>query len=331
MTVRVTAPAKNVREELSKLNKPSGVAGEAMLRAETPQEQFNLIGAGRKNLIINGGFLISQRGSFTTASSATDTAYSVDRFKNFVKVVTADVQHTKATTVDGVLKSTLKMTATSTASGRLGIRQYIEADSTKVPYAGQIVTLSVWMKSNNTDAGLYIYDYGNTGYYYRTKHSGSGEWEKLTLTFPMSTGNVTQNGYGVELNFAMQSDVNGSVNIATGDYVEIAEPQLELGSVATPFEHRSYGEELALCQRYYESGSIYAFGARISPYHENRRFAAIYFRVSKRTTPTVTATVGFDAAGTVNSVIGHIDMMRVYSLDTSSYMTVSGFTADAEL
>ena len=54
MTVRIEKPAINVREELANLRKPSGVAGEAMLRAETPQEQFNLIGAGRRNLIING-------------------------------------------------------------------------------------------------------------------------------------------------------------------------------------------------------------------------------------------------------------------------------------
>ena len=37
---------------------------------------------------------------------------------------------------------------------------------------------------------------------------------------------------------------------ATNDWLEVAEVQLELGKVATPFEHRSYGEELALCQRY---------------------------------------------------------------------------------
>ena len=46
MTVKITKPEINVREQLNELKKPTGVAGEAMLRAETPQEQFNLIGAG---------------------------------------------------------------------------------------------------------------------------------------------------------------------------------------------------------------------------------------------------------------------------------------------
>jgi hypothetical protein len=63
MTVKVSKPAINVREELAELRKPTGIAGEAMLRAETPQEQFNLIGAGRRNLIINGGMQMAQRGT----------------------------------------------------------------------------------------------------------------------------------------------------------------------------------------------------------------------------------------------------------------------------
>ncbi len=63
MTVNVSKPAINVREKLAELDKPTGIAGEAMLRAETPQEQFNLISAGRRNLIINGDFQIWQRGT----------------------------------------------------------------------------------------------------------------------------------------------------------------------------------------------------------------------------------------------------------------------------
>ena len=49
MVVKVSKPELNLREKISELDKPSGVAGEAMLRAETPQEQFNLIGASRRN------------------------------------------------------------------------------------------------------------------------------------------------------------------------------------------------------------------------------------------------------------------------------------------
>ena len=81
MTVNVSKPALNVREKLAELGKPTGIAGEAMLRAETPQEQFNLIGAGRRNLIINGAMQVAQRG--TSSSTGTSNTYStVDRMKH---------------------------------------------------------------------------------------------------------------------------------------------------------------------------------------------------------------------------------------------------------
>ena len=335
MTVIVSKPAVNLREKLAELDKPTGIAGEAMLRAETPQEQFNLIGAGRRNWIINGDFQVSQRGDFTTASSASDLGYSVDRFKNFVKIVTADVLHTKAATVNGEIKNTLKMTATSTASGRFGFRQYIESGSNgKTVLAGKTATVSVWMRSNHADAGFYFYDYGNSGYFYRVKHSGSGEWEKLTLTFPIATGNVTSNYYGYELNFTIQSNSNGTVSVTSGDYVEIAEPQFELGKVATPFEHRSYGEELALCQRYYEKWS----GSKAMHPQYSSEAAGAYaaarelwndFKVEKRANPSVTVT-GTHSPSAVNASIYGLGAQASEASSTAS-VRISAWTADAEL
>ena len=71
MAVKFTKPEINVREKLAELDKPSGIAGEAMLRAETPQEQQNLIGAGRRNLLINGDFRVAQRGDYTSTTFTT--------------------------------------------------------------------------------------------------------------------------------------------------------------------------------------------------------------------------------------------------------------------
>ena len=70
MAVKFTKPEINVREKLAELDKPSGIAGEAMLRAETVAEQQALIGVGRRNLLINGSTQVSQRGtSFTSVAS----------------------------------------------------------------------------------------------------------------------------------------------------------------------------------------------------------------------------------------------------------------------
>ena len=92
MTVRIEKPAINVREKLAELDKPTGIAGEAMLRAETPQEQFNLIGAGRRNLIINGAMRVAQRGtSFDPQGTGNGEGYTVDRFAGIAIVLYSHV------------------------------------------------------------------------------------------------------------------------------------------------------------------------------------------------------------------------------------------------
>ena len=83
MTVNVSKPAINVREKLAELDKPTGIAGEAMLRAETPQEQFNLIGAGRRNLLINGDMQIAQRGTSATITATGSSYDALDRFESY--------------------------------------------------------------------------------------------------------------------------------------------------------------------------------------------------------------------------------------------------------
>jgi len=254
MTVNVTKPAINLREKLSELDKPSGIAGQDILKADTPQEVFNYIGAGRRNLIINGGFEISQRGDYSSNTATGQNAYRLDRWKHLVSVVTCNTRRDINQTVNGELMNVWRMEATSTGTGRFGIRQYVEATSTgRTPTAGKPTTLSVWMRSNNPNSRIYVYDYGTPGVLNsHVSHSGSGQWEKLSITFTPSTGSVTANGSGLELNFVCTTTVNGNVSVTSGDYIEIAQPQLEVGSLATPFEHRSYGEELALCQRYYQ-------------------------------------------------------------------------------
>jgi hypothetical protein len=239
MAVKFTKPEINVREKLAELDKPSGIAGEAMLRAETPQEQFNLMGAGRRNLIINGDFQVSQRGDYSSAGTATNGHYFVDRFRTFFTGVTATVQRTSNSPPNTHTGHSLKITATSSGTGYIDLLQYVEYQ----PYfVGKQMTLSSWVRSNNKDTQFRV----TAGAQIATKnHSGGGEWEYLTLTFIYPTTVATN--IGIEI---LAYD-NGNVPIVNGDFVEIANLQLELGKVATPFEHRSYGEELALCQRYY--------------------------------------------------------------------------------
>jgi hypothetical protein len=349
MTVKVTKPALNLREKLSELDKPSGIAGQDILKADTPQEVFNYINAGRRNLIINGGFQVSQRGDYTTASSVTHTEHTLDRWKHLVQVVTTEGIHTRRNTVNGETVSTWKQYATSSATGRFAIRQYIESDgATQLsPTAGKPATLSVWMKSNSSLAGIFVYDYCGGGYQGNgVNHSGSGEWEYLTFTFTSGTTvtSSSQLGYGLELNFGIHTPTNGNVQVTSGDYVEIAQPQLEVGSVATPFEHRSYGEELALCQRYYwqvtNGGISLGFGAGSISYIGVAGGAANYIvgnfqqhPVTMRASPTVTQT-NVAASNCTNrdiiaSIYGFVNRVDVTA--AGRYRVSADYYVDAEL
>jgi hypothetical protein len=288
MTVRISKPELNLREKISELDKPSGVAGEAMLRAETPQEQFNLIGAGRRNLLINGDFQVSQRGDYTTAGTAPN-AYVLDRWL-VDRNGTATVQHTSGHDISGTpaICKAVKLVQTVTGTNYLGVRQKIENPE---QYIGRTFTYSAWIRSNTSNARIECYIPGTSpNLYIGSSHSGNGKWEYLSFTFTLNSGTPT----------AFHADVfidNGSYSnttVTAGEYFEATMLQLELGKVATSFEHRSYGEELALCQRYYyEAGNqpIDLVGVGHSSGYSGVTSGRITFPVTMRAVPTYSSTL----------------------------------------
>ena len=252
MTVKVSKPAINVREELADLKKPTGIAGQAMLAAETPQEQFNLIGAGRRNLLINGDFQINQRGD---SSGVGDAGYiGVDRWRAFIGT-SSTLYFTQQSfanghsDVDRDLRHYLKFDWLGTGSAQTKILSQRSEDVQTGN--GQKVTLSFWGRTEQADdctVGL-------------TQFFGSGgsatvdhltetidlttDWQYFTHTFDLTStsGKTIGTGSSLRLEF-----IFGPATL--NSYFEVAGVQLELGKVATPFENRSYGEELALCRRY---------------------------------------------------------------------------------
>ena len=238
MTVYATKPEINIREKIAELNKPSGLAGEAMLRAETPQEQFNLIGAGRRNLIINGNFLVSQRGDFTSSQviATGGFEYNVDRWR--VYAFNSDVgsfQHFLDQKLpDGSYANTLRLTSSATHL-KSPLVQHIE--NHKVAW-GRDFTVSFWYKS--TSDNMWNLWNGTTQTHFLLP-STQGTWVKYEKTYKFP-----ENGAQLRVEFYSHTSI-----FYSGAYLELANIQLELGNVATPFEHRSYGEELALCQRYF--------------------------------------------------------------------------------
>lgn len=304
MTVKVTKPAVNLREEISALKKPSGVAGEAILRAETPQEQFNLIGAGRKNILINGDFQVSQRGDYSSATVTSDHTYRLDRWYLGTNNNNSTVQRTTVAVSDSPESQyAQKCVAGSTATSYLGIRQKVENPAR---YAGKTVTYSGWVKSNHADARLTMYIPSPATIVTSNTHSGNGAWEKLSVTVKLPE---TMSGtWYVDVHIS--SATVGNTRITSGDYFEATDLQLELGKVATPFEYRSYGEELALCQRYYQKLDTGRIGGVINV--QSQGIASLPLKLSPmRATATIgiSGTIGFYymSGGTqVNSTISSL-------------------------
>ena len=297
MAVKFTKPEINVREKLAELDKPSGIAGEAMLRAETPQEQFSLIGAGRRNLLINGDFQVSQRGDYTTADTMPN-AYVLDRWL-CDRNGTATVQHTSGHDIPGTpaICKAVKLVQTVTGNNYLGVRQKIENPE---QYIGRTVTYSAWVRSNTPNARIEFYIPGSTTHLYiGPNHSGNGEWEYLSFTATIKSSGATTTAWFVDA--FIDNGAYSNTTITAGEYIEVTMLQMEIGNVATPFEHRSYGEELALCQRYYQKlfdtniGTFrHRWQGRIgSIYSTTRVFVTVDLPVQMRTTPTLV----FDTAG----------------------------------
>ena len=257
MTVRITKPEFNLREKISELDKPTGMKGNELLKSETTQEARNYISAGRKNYIINGDFQLSQRGDYTSATAISNQTYSLDRGTTDVSGVSATIQQKTHQAVgdkgDRYYKNTVKMAATSSATGYLQLRQKVETAVYESLY-GKTVTVSAWVKSNHPNVRLRIEsgNYGGTNWDSYQTHNGDGRWQKLSMTTRLHTsGNLV---FGVILwgstGGAGANHAQGA--ITSGDFYEFTDFQVELGGNATDFEHRPYSQELLLAQRYYQ-------------------------------------------------------------------------------
>jgi len=350
MTVNVSKPAINVREKLAELDKPTGVAGEAMLRAETPQEQQALIGiSGRRNLLYNGAMQVAQRGTSETGV-VTAGYYTCDRWKFDRNSGTYTV--TQGTSGPSGFGNTFKIETTATGSGsNVTINQRLEGKDVQCLGFGtpdaKSVTVSFWVKTNVV--GTYTFElYHQDSNRQVSKNytvNSSGTWEYKTITLPPDTSNGFANDNNLSLyafwwiaapssftsgtqnTSAWASSTNANrvspdivdISDTVGNYFEITGVQLELGKVATPFEHRSYGEELALCQRYYERYNDEATGTPIGSgfwYSSNTVYVPIVFNTPKRAIPDF-----YDDLGT-----GTYDVYKVGVISSTSSVDASRLT-----
>ena len=348
MTVRVNKQPFNIREKLSELERPIGVKGQELMRAETAQDARDLVSAGRKNLIINGDMRIAQRG--TSANVPNSGAIgTVDRWYSWINYNSGVVLMSQENDSPPGFHKSLKLARNDSSSPAqyLFVGQKIEAQNLSQLEIGtssaKPFTISFWVKSNRP--GTYnleaIDDDGSHQLVKQYKINNSGVWEHKSITFPPNTaGGVPtyDNTVGLELAWWLSSNANttytsgsltdswaafatnrrnvgGNSILDTGQYWMISGVQLEVGSNATNFEYRSYGEELALCQRYYEryqgddSNGGYATFMMASKHSNTVIVAQPIFRV-----PKVAPAATFSYSGS----------MRMYNYSTGSAVTITG-------
>ena len=286
-----------------------------------------------KNRIINGAMMIDQRNAGASVTQTTADLYPVDRFRILGSVTSKFTGQRSNTAPTGFTNSLLltSSAATSLAAGDFYIcTQKIEgfniADLAWGTASAATVTLSFWTRSSltGTFGGALLNDAANRSYPFTYTISLANTWEYKTVTIAGDTTGtwLTTNSTGMFVNFglgvgttysgtagawagAFYFSATGATSVVgtSGATFYITGVQLEIGSTATPFERRLYGNELALCQRYYEV--LYQDAAQAAMlgvfYVTNGYGSTWYFKQEKRATATLSRVGGswFNATPTL--------------------------------
>lgn len=255
--------------------------------------------AGRRNLLINGAMQVWQRGT----SGFGHNQYSADRWK---LLNISNVSRSTDVPAGEGFQYSAKVDIEQGSDNQFYqlIENGIGITDTKT------VSLSFWAKTDGTATGfenIYVLNPTNFEILYSSVTPITSSWARYTKTFTL---NPTNNNYSDLL--MIRFDANPSVG---GSYY-ITGVQLELGSVATPFEHRSYGEELALCQRYFN----HVYSPLVASQVDDAQRRITYCHpVQMRVQPTVT--VNTDGSGT-----GSFSASAYSSVDTTQYFVSVSYT-----
>jgi len=202
----------------------------------------NILNDFNSNIIHNPIMQISRRGNFSVAVSGVNDRIHHDRWKMQLGAVSGTYQENSSSQPSELPGSkSIKVTATSTATGDLGILQKIEE---YYHFDGKQLTFSAYVKSNHLEARLLIYD-GSSYVAVSNAHTGGGGWERLSGTFTYSSS-----GQLLAIVAIKGAPSGVLVPITSGDYIETTGVQLTNGSFLLPFQHRSRAIEERICDRY---------------------------------------------------------------------------------
>ena len=285
---------------------------------------------GNKNFVINGDMQCWQRATAATAASNTYSTVDRWALSESTDGAYTSERSTDTPTGTGYsLKLQVTTADTSIAAAQYSyILHEIEAQNLQSLQYGtssaKTLTLSFWVKSNKT--GTYTIDLvkrDSTAYFIPVEYtiSSANTWEKKTITITPTAGSTSfitasaaaianDNGHGIQLGFGLAwgSNYHGTSNTwsasshygtsnqvnwmdSTDNNFYLAQVQLEIGDVATPFEHEDFATTLAKCSRYY-TDIVRADNqtAHLVGYVQATTVARFGFHVPMRASPTITET-----------------------------------------
>ncbi len=287
--------------------------------------------SGRKNIVYNGAMQVAQRSTSTTGIGASAGYFTLDRYK--IETASSAGRLTMTQTADGPsgFANCLKLDCTTAdtsihADEYLFLRQKFEGQDLQQLKKGtsdaESVTVSFYVKGDQ--AATYVCELkDNDNSRNNTQaFAVTTSWNRIELTFAADTTGALDddNASSFEINiwlhagsgytggtfasntWASVTNANRYAGSRTSFYDStdreffLTGVQMEIGSQATPFEHRSFGEELHLCQRYYEK-IIKATGVSYSTSSIN---FDIFFKNTKRADPSnslIDDSVVTDSAG----------------------------------
>ena len=278
------------------------------------------VALSNRNLIINGAMNVAQRG--TQVTGVTSTGYhTCDRSSISISNLgtwTVD----QSTDAPNGFSNSFKATCTTADASPAAVDysiffQMIEAQNLQHLAFGtadaKSMTVSFWVKSNKTGAASFdiLQDDNSNKMISKSYTINSADtWEYKTISIPADTAGVINNDNGSGLSIGwwlnsgtyfssgslqptwstlIQSNRNASnlgVGGAINDYFQITGVQLEVGDVATPFEHESYADTLQKCRWYYRRSPLYRFTAVVYTANGDTRSSPLHIG-AMRASPTI--------------------------------------------
>jgi hypothetical protein len=291
---------------------------------------LGVLGSFNRNRLINGSMAVYQRGS---VSATTSGAYTLDRW--FVTPTGATVTVTQSTsTVPTGFANSLNVSGAASVTN-VSVYQRIESVNTQDLASGVQVTVSGWIRQSTgsavTTATIALTTPSAADNYASTSSAATtytipsianATWVQFSNTFTLTASCVN----GLQVTIAL------GTGLTTGSF-NLSGLQLEVGSVATPFERRQYGQELALCQRYYYRVTASSANQTIGLFAANSTsggFGYVQFPVSMRATPSAIEQSGTAADYQINTIA--CNAVPAFSAETRTWgAAFTGSIATASL